>query len=285
MESLPVRRIHIDSRQKTDGRDSHSDFKIRLAQSVSLPEDACMILDNISIPNTFRTINRNENSLYIAEVTVTQPLTVVCRKIDFDESHYNVTTLAMIMALKFNYQYPAVMGLNPYRIVYQPELQNFKITNIHGYNFHILSDDAIAAFPNGFGGLTIDKNFPNSINTLIRNESNGNATTDPNAYSYGMIFETGIVTVQSQNNVYIHSNLADNNVMTPKGMSDCIACVPISAPTGTVAHHNATNHADAVNVSKRSFETLTFQLRNSKGQIVDLGGASWSCSLLFFQKL
>ena len=111
MESLPVRRIHIDSREKTDNSDSHSDFHIRLSQSVSLPDDSICMVDNISIPNTFFTVETDRNdSLYIAEKL--SAANVVCRKVTLDQNYYSASQFAFELALKLNVGTPAVMGVD-----------------------------------------------------------------------------------------------------------------------------------------------------------------------------
>ena len=290
MESLPVRRIHIDSREKTDNSDSHSDFHIRLSQSVSLPEDAICMVDNISIPNTFLTVQTGVNdSLYVAERL--SSTSVVCRKVTLDAGYYNATTFAAELKLKLNAGTPTVMGSNPYNAVHNPSFGNVLVTGSASYNFVVLSDEQIARFPAAGhadptgGTLKIDQNSHASANSILRNVSNGNKASDPNSYTFVTLYKSGYVDLLPVHNCYIHSNIADNAVMTPKGLSDCIACCPINSDAGVMSHHNVTSTADAINVSKRSFETLSFQLRNAKGQIVDLNGASWSCSLLFVQKI
>ena len=109
MESLPVRRIHIDSRFKTDNSDSHSDFHIRLSQSVSLPDETICMVDNISIPNTFFTVQTNVNdSVYIAEKL--SATSVVCRKVTLDQNYYTSSQFAAELTLKLNVGTPTVMG-------------------------------------------------------------------------------------------------------------------------------------------------------------------------------
>jgi hypothetical protein len=290
METLPVRRIHIDSRMKTDNSDSHSDFHIRLGLSVTLPEDCICMVDNISIPNTFFTVQAGVNdSLYIAEEIYTNH--VVCRKITLRENYYTSSQFAQELAFSLNMDSPTVMNVNPYTAEYKPQQGHVLVTVTAGFEFVILSDEQIQNFPSaGYQSqsaagniLKIDKNFPNSANGILRNVSNGDKSGDPSTYILASSYKSGYLDLQPVHNCFIHSNLADNCVMTPKGMSDCIACCPISASTGIMVHHNVTSHADAINVSKRSFDTLSFQLRNAKGQIVYLNGASWSCSLLFIQ--
>ena len=94
MDNLPVRRIHIDSREKDSQADSHSDFRIRLSQSCQFPEDTICMVDNITIANTFKTTNALADSLYIAEKL--SATSVQIRKLTFDHAYYDVTTLASL---------------------------------------------------------------------------------------------------------------------------------------------------------------------------------------------
>jgi len=288
MEALPVRRVHIDSRFKDDSSDSHSDFSIRLSQSVQLPEDAVCLVDHITIPNTFKTISSINDSLYVAEqISATN---VLCRKITLAHGYHNASQYAAALKDALNSGTPAVMGSAPYNAIFQPQQGNVAVSGHGSYNFVILSDEQIQRFPaaghaSPTGTLTINQNDTASGNAVLRNLTNGNSSSDPLTYVFGTLYQSGFLDLLPVHTAFIHSSLADNCVMTPLGMSDCIAACPISASTGEVVHHNITSAADAINVSKRSFDTLSFQLRNAKGQICDLAGASWSCSLLFVQKI
>ena len=68
-DNLPVRKIYIDSRFKAASSESHSDFHYDLPQSISLPDNVICYVDNIVIPNSWKTIDANNNKLY-ARLTV-----------------------------------------------------------------------------------------------------------------------------------------------------------------------------------------------------------------------
>ena len=70
------------------------------------------MVDNISIPNTFFTVQTGVNdSLYIAEKHST---TITCRKVTLDQNYYTSTQFAAELALKLNVGTPTSMGTNPY---------------------------------------------------------------------------------------------------------------------------------------------------------------------------
>ena len=65
MDNLPVRKIYIDSRFKTKDSASNSDFKYELSTSVALPENCVCFVDDVIIPNSWYTIDENNNRLYV----------------------------------------------------------------------------------------------------------------------------------------------------------------------------------------------------------------------------
>lgn len=280
METLAVRRIHIDSSYK-DAGDSHSDFRIRLAQSVQMPDDCIMMVDNITIPNVFKTVSERNDSLYLGEYD-TSTFLVVVRKVTLTHGYYNALQFATELQTKLNAAKLASWPTNAYTVTYTQGA--VLVAGASPQTFVIMSDEQIARY-DGSSGISSAITQPNSANAILRNESNGNIAPNPQQYVVNNTYTSGYLQLLSVQNVFIHSSLADLCVMTPRGMSDCIACCPCSSSVGENIHHNVTSAGDAVNVSKRSFESISFQLRNSKGDIVDLHGASWSCSLLFVPKL
>ena len=179
---------------------------------------------------------------------------------------------------------PASLGTTPYTVTYFLTDGNLQITANNTFSFNIMSDPQILNH-DGTGGLTIDKNNPRSGNKVISNKTNDNRASSPQRYVYVVTMITGFCTFLPISNVFIHSNLADNTVMTPTGLGDCIACIPISNSFGSTVHHNVTSEADFINVSRRSFETLTFQLRDQHGNIVESNQGFFSASILFEHKI
>lgn len=283
METLAIRKIHVDSRYRTNLADSHSDFRLKLSQPVNFPDDVEMIADNISIPNTVQTVNASAHYLYMAEYD--SNLQVVCRAVPITHGYYTGPSLAQEIGTQLN-----VLGTLPtgwtsgtYLVQYDPDSGNIRIHANFAKLFHVMSDAELQAH-DGSGGLTVNKNRPASINNILRYYSTTDVVSNPVSYDLYNTFNSLYLDLLPVHAFMICSNLNDGRVMSPQGLGDTIACVPCNVNAGITVHHNATTSADAVLVSRRSFETLTFQLRNSQGELVDLNGASWSMSLVFVKK-
>ena len=51
-----VKKVYVDSRFRTNGSDSNSDFEFELTEALDLADNAVCYVDGISIPHTWRTI-------------------------------------------------------------------------------------------------------------------------------------------------------------------------------------------------------------------------------------
>ena len=53
---LPIKKLYIDSRNRTPGSISSSNFKIELAQTLQMPDNAVFFVTDICIPHVFQLI-------------------------------------------------------------------------------------------------------------------------------------------------------------------------------------------------------------------------------------
>ena len=268
MESLHIRRIHVSSDFRNSG--TPSDFSIRLSQSVTLPDECVAQVDNITLDNTFKTVTTNHNDrLYIAENVSG---TITMRTVTIAEGNYSLVTFASALATALGSSY-----------IVTPEAQENNVSiSATGLTFNILSDQEIQNHDGT--GLTIGKGNPRSANKIIKNTTNGSTASNPSNYGYVLIFISGFASLLPVRNIFVHSNLSDNSVMTPQGLGDCICMIPVSGGYATTIHHNTTSQADAINVSRRAFDALTFQLRDGHGNILNMSEGFFSCSIVFMQK-
>ena len=58
---LPIKKIYIDSRDKTSDSASHTDFWIQLPMSISLPANTGFYITDVTIPVSFYTVESNRN--------------------------------------------------------------------------------------------------------------------------------------------------------------------------------------------------------------------------------
>ena len=64
---LPIKKIYVDSRHKTDDSISDSNFKFQLPYVVNLPSNCIFYISEISVPHIWGTINTDVNDkLYIS---------------------------------------------------------------------------------------------------------------------------------------------------------------------------------------------------------------------------
>ena len=275
-----IHRVIVDSRFKDRGG-TNGNFSLKLSRGIHFGEETYAIVDDITISNTFYTISDANDSFYVAEHIGSS---YVVRKCVASHGNKSGTTAVDAIVAALNVGTPVPLGTNPYSGVYTPDKGTSDITGSSVHGFCILSDDQIQNYEQMSGGIHIDKQNPRSGNGLLRNRSNNNLASNPSDYDYSVVFTSGYMDLLPCHNCFIHSNLADNGVMGCTGVGDCICIVPVSASYGQTIHHNANSASSQIDVSRRSFDTLTFQLKDAYGNILETNGTSWSCSISFVQK-
>ena len=61
-----LKKVYVDSRYKSNGCVSNSDFKFELKEALDLPDNTVCYIDDMSIPHTWYTIEEHlSNKLYI----------------------------------------------------------------------------------------------------------------------------------------------------------------------------------------------------------------------------
>ena len=60
-----VKKVYVDSRFRTNGSESNSDFKFELIEALEVPGNTVCYVDDISIPHTWRTVETYNNKFYI----------------------------------------------------------------------------------------------------------------------------------------------------------------------------------------------------------------------------
>ena len=58
---LPIKKIYIDSRNRTSDSISSSNFKIELAQTLQMPDNAVFFVTDICLPHVFQLIETGVN--------------------------------------------------------------------------------------------------------------------------------------------------------------------------------------------------------------------------------
>ena len=88
------KKIYIDSLYRSSG--THSDFRYSLQTNIEVPHGYVAIIDAVSIPNVFLTVDENRNKLYVRLVEQTD------RVLTLTSGMYNGVTLAAELQTQLN---------------------------------------------------------------------------------------------------------------------------------------------------------------------------------------
>ena len=92
---LPIKKIYVDSRQKTEDSVSHTDFRVDLPiGNLELPKNTGFYITDITIPISFYTIEKGRNDMIYFIIGPTSALedAIMCAK-QIPEGNYNLVSL------------------------------------------------------------------------------------------------------------------------------------------------------------------------------------------------
>ena len=114
MEPMQCTKVHVDSRWKQPS-ESHSDFSIKLSQSIMFGDEVSALIDNITIPNTFYTVNGSNDTCYISEYVAGAGYV---RKVTLAHGNLSGITFSTSLQNALNsLGVPLIFGSNPSRIL------------------------------------------------------------------------------------------------------------------------------------------------------------------------
>ena len=104
--SLPVKKIYVDSRYRTIDSASDSDFKVQLGRNIFLPDDCTMHIEHVAIPHTWYTLEKGINDgMYLK---VTQGSTTTCTILTLPSTNYTGASLATVVQTALSSAYPGL---------------------------------------------------------------------------------------------------------------------------------------------------------------------------------
>ena len=271
--SLPVKKIYVDSRYKTNDSVSTSNFKFQLPRNVFLPQNTVFYLEDVCIPHSWHTIEAGLNDaiyLYYQSPDAAVPPSVSVAIIP--PNNYIGTALASKVQELLGKQD------NTFTVTYDSNNHCITIglTTVNA-KFQILADDALTAHASVLPLINVNPNSPNSWNDII-----GNSTASSTLYSVGNPYTSGMLDLLSIRNIFISSpNLGSFSTMGARGESNIIKKVPVSSDFGYLIVDSFTSPHDFLDCSKLTLGTIEFSLRDVKGNYIPLHGGHVSFSIVF----
>jgi hypothetical protein len=264
--ALPMRKIYIDSRFKTNNSVSDSHFKYELNESVALPDKCVMFVDDIIVPNGWLTVDEDNNKLYVRRYQTTGDITTDAI-ITISSSNYTSATLRTEIETKLN----ATFGAAIFTVTYDSNLLRYSLSLSSGGCKFFTDKELIWGSP-VWTGTVYNSNNLNSINEILTNTIPAQAIT----------IYTGIVDLRRYHNLYISSpNISSFTSMGARGESNIIKKIPVTSDYGSIIYDNVVANHDWIDVSKLLLKTIEFRISDAYGKTIDLRGMPVSFSLMF----
>ena len=266
-----MNKIYIDSRFKLPSSSSTSNFSIELNNTVEIEAGTNCYLSNVLIPNTWYTIEDNNDKLYIR----------IIRHINFTSSdyiitlthkNYDLTTLRDELELKLDQ-----LGVS-FTVVFTPTSGTLAIMcNDNNVSWYLFTTEELKTNVNNtWNGYYYPTNNSQSCNEMLRN-----STGTSGEYRGTNVFLSGFVDILNHHSVYICSSLVANDSLGSRGETNIFKKVIVNANYGELISDNMYHDHDYTTLSKSSLKILDFSLRDVYGNEIDLHGSHIYFTLLF----
>ena len=254
--ALEVKKIYVDSRYRTADSVDDNDFKIQLARNIYLPEKCVMHIENIVMSHSWYSIEENINDIIYVKLGSSSYLTA-----QLPSNNYTGASLASTLA--------NALG-NGFVVVYDLNKNRFTISNTQ--TFKILTDSELATGLNNTFGASYNRSSPNSCNDIITNKVVNSGTT----------FVSGMLNLNGFRALYISSStLSSYNTLGAKGENNIIKKVPVNADFGYICVDQHVSDHDFLPVERMTLNTIDFQVRDVRGNLVPFHGSPISFTIVF----
>lgn len=193
----------------------------------------------------------------------------VDKQVELEVGFYDASSLLATILSKLN---KAIGGFSG---TFDPNTRKISLTSSH--RFYILTDAELKNMSDWNGPYY----NPYALNTC--NEVIGNTTPATQPHSSVNPFISGVINLFSNRVIYLVSNQFGYSSTSASGERSILKQITLNNPFGELFVDNHCNLHDGVNVSKLVLNNLSFRLVNAHGWPVNLEGANWSFSLVFFQ--
>ena len=235
---LPVKKIYIDSRFKTDDSESNSNFKFQLTRSVHLPKNTVFYIENFVCAHAWFTIEENINDTLFMRINSTD------YNIKINAQNYNGDTFAIEIQTKLNGILP-----NTFTVAFNPQQNNISIAVNNGTQFKVYTNKDLKT---RFG--TTDAK---STNDILQNYDYNSPV-----YHQDNTFVSGFLNLLAIRNLYLSSpNLSSYTTLGSKAESKIIKKIPVSSEFGHLIIETFTSTHDWVRLQWSNFKLLRVSIK------------------------
>jgi len=266
---LPVKKIYCDTKFKRNDSKSNSNFKIDLPQTLKLPDNCVFYIDDVSIPNSFYTVELNINDKLYFRLQLSSGGTFTDYLVTLDSKTYNGVQFAAEMQSKIT----AITAGSATACSYDSQSKNMSVS-VANFDINFFTDAELQSLTT-WNGTAYNSNNLQSANELITN------TSLPSPVGNTAIPAKFYLMLTPVRNIYMRSpNLSSFNTIGTSGQSNIIKKIPVNAPPGEMITSYITSSTDYLDCSNATWKTIEVQIEDVNGNEISLHGVNWSFSIL-----
>ena len=135
-------------------------------------------------------------------------------------------------------------------------------------------------------GPVYDYKNPKDTNELFTFEGSLSDPSSASATAYLSTHTSSFIDLRSKHSLFVHSpSFGNYTSIGPNGTRTILLKVPVDSAYGSVIHYEHSGHpADFIEISTRGLKTLSFELRDAAGNLVQLNGGHWSMTIVFAER-
>jgi len=280
-----LNKIFIESFFKASGTDC--DFKIELDETITTNEKSQLYIDDIIIPNVFKTVEARNNKIYLT-VVVPPIMSTYNRVIELDTGYYNGFSFADELNKQLT-KFTDYIGERRQDLIFNINSEYDLLRNTLSFKFldkrhHNQNDNPDPIF------ITIHSNkdllngsYQNTPLTVFNlqsiNESLGNIeksiTLDKDNTNHDCVLN--LATLKS---IYLFcSEISSNDTISNFQQNNIIKKIILDSAQNEINITQAGNNVDYIHIGKRLLKTLNFKLMDKFGSVLNLYGHSMSFSI------
>jgi hypothetical protein len=231
-----------------------------------------MRVENAVIPHSWYNIETgiNDKMYLVVNINGSAPSYAILK---LASNQYIGSTLASNLQSLFNANWSGI-----FTVGYTVALNTIDITigGNSSNSFRVLTDAELATKFNGvWAGASYDTSMPGSCNDIITNRTPG--------WSYfGSTWHSGMINLEGFRSLYISSsNLSSFNVQGPQGENNIIKKVITTSDFGYLIVDQVVSDHDYLDVGKLTLNTIDFQIRDVKGNLIPFHDSPVSFTIVF----